>query len=734
MVSAYIFARLFLFVLLTFIFIPTSFAHNSLKFAGSGSGSISVNGADGHKIGQCALKNTCVEADVSMYMAKVTVKQTFHNPYNHKIEAVYTFPLPEHAAVDNMRMTIGDRTIYGTIKTKVKAQKIYSQAKKRGYVSALLEQERPNIFRQNVANIEPGKEITVTLQYSDLLPYEGGRYTFAFPLVVGPRFQPEGSSFTNITYGASNLTAGHQVSIKVNLHSSLPISDIQAVTHTIDTNQINPGEAIISLARGTTIPNKDFVLSWQIAGESIKSSYLAHRTGKSGYLNLMLMPPKRLRNEDAAPKEMIFLIDRSGSQSGAPLAKAKETLHYILDHMNPQDTIQIIAFGDQVESAFDKPQAANLFTKIKAGSYIDKLEGNGGTWMGPAVEKVCSVPADQNRIRIVTFMTDGYVGNDFEILGLIRKLRAQSRWFSFGTGASVNRFLIDAIAREGGGEADYILLETPGDVIAKRFYERISTPVLTNVSLEFSGIEVKDLFPRAVSDVWSERPLYFKGRYTKAGQGFAKLKGFLKGKPYEELLPVVLPEYEPANAELPQVWARAAVEELTALDYFGMQNTEPRAEVKQEIIRLSLTHHILSQFTSFVAVDESVLTQLGEPIKETVPIEMPEGVSYEQIFGSAQKANWSSTIPPSSVNSSPREIECSGDDFGSYQSAPLLQGAVNGVIGPASSVVLGVNTAGTVKVRNTSNIRTWLLWSFLLLLIITFYLFSGGKRLSTAQK
>ena len=352
----------------------------------------------------------------------------------------------------------------------------------------------------------------------------------------------------------------------------------------------------------------------------------------------MLAPPKKVQVEQIAPKEMIFVIDCSGSQNGPPLEKCKETMRYILDHMNADDTFQIIAFSSQTRSFAEHPQKVSPEMKKRAQAFISTLEANGGTWMAPAVEQACKIPADNHRLRIVTFMTDGYVGNDFEVLSMIKKLRGVSRWFPFGTGDSVNRMLIDGIAKEGGGEPDYVLLNTSGEAAGKKFYDRIATPVLTDIKVNFDGVKVKEIYHKEVSDVWAERPLYFKGKYTAGGAGTITLTGYSGGKPYEQKLAVNFPDSNTANPGIASLWARAKVDRLMAEDYMGAQNGAVNKELKDEIVATALQHHIMTQYTSFVAVDEKQVTKNGKLETVTVPVEMPHGVSREMTIRKQQPA------------------------------------------------------------------------------------------------
>jgi Ca-activated chloride channel family protein len=358
-----------------------------------------------------------------------------------------------------------------------------------------------------------------------------------------------------------------------------------------------------------------------------------HKDGEYGYLTVVLIPPKKPKPEQIAPKEMIFVIDRSGSQRGLPLQKAKETMNYILDKMNPDDTFNVICFSNRIEALFESPRKKTDEMVKRAKEYIGALDGRGGTWMGPAVEAVCAAPAAGNRLRIVTFMTDGYVGNDFAILGLVKKLRGKSRWFPFGTGNSVNRFLLDNMAKLGGGEVDYVLLNSPGEKVASKFYNRISTPVLTDVKVEFEGIELEEIFPKEVSDLWAQKPLYFHARYKKPGKGKVYLKGYFAGKPYKQELEITLPETDKSDEVLGPMWARAKVDMLMNNDLFSAQRGSVNKELREEIILTALEHHIMTQYTSFVAVEETIITVGGKPRKVAVPVEMPQGVSREGVFG-----------------------------------------------------------------------------------------------------
>lgn len=626
------------------------------------SGELVAHRADGTPLGACPLKHTDVAADVSGFVARVVVTQTFANPFPDPVEAVYTFPLSDRAAVDDMTMRTGARVVRAEIRRREDARRAYEDARAAGKLASLLDQERPNVFTQSLANLMPGAEVEVRIAYVEPLKYADGGFELSIPTVVGPRFvpgsptggtgtgvRPNGTGFapdTDRVPDASRVTppvtpegtrAGHDLSIAVDVDAGVPIGAVASPLHPITVDRPTPARARIALANQHEIPNRDFVVRWSVASDAVATTAIVHRDpGADGYLSLVLLPPRRTTAESAAPKELVFVIDRSGSQMGAPLDKAKETMRWIIDHLNPRDTFQIVDFGSDANVLFAAPQRVTAATRKRARDHIDALQANGGTMMAEAVQRVAAMPADEHRLRIVTFMTDGYVGNDFEVLDLVQRTRGTSRWFPFGTGNGVNRYLIETMARLGGGEPDFVLLTDPGDVVAKRFYERVASPVLTDVQVAFEGLDVVDAEPRALADVWAERPLVIHARYRRAGRGTVVLRGFQNGRPYEQRLAVELPEQEPAHAAIASLWARARVDAIMDEDLASVQSGQVPTERRERIVALALAHRSMTQFTSFVAVEEKVVNEGGRQRTVTVPVEMPDGVRYEGVFGTAE--------------------------------------------------------------------------------------------------
>ncbi|HEX8248175.1 MAG TPA: marine proteobacterial sortase target protein [Pyrinomonadaceae bacterium] len=607
-------------------------------------GGLEAVGAGGKSLGACPLKHTDVKAEISGFLARVKVTQEFENNFSDKIEAVYVFPLPQNAAVDDMTMRIGERVVRGRIMKREEAREVYEAAKSNGQIASLLDQERPNIFTQAVANILPGEKVIIEISYVETLKYEDGQYEFVFPMVVGPRYIPgnptgnQGGGFspdTDRVPDASKITppvakdrAGHDISIEVKLDAGVPVENFASKSHEIESNRLSANSSLIKLKNEKTIPNKDFILRYDVAGKKIEDAVLLHRAEKGGYFTLILQPPDNVRPQDATPKEIVFVLDTSGSMSGFPIEKAKESMKLALDGLNPQDTFNLITFAGDTHVLFDKPVPATAENLKKAQAFLESRQGGGGTEMMKAIVAALAPTDSQQHIRVVCFMTDGYVGNDREIIAEIQK-HQNARVFSFGIGSSVNRFLLDKMAEEGRGEVEYVALNDDGSAAARRFHERVRSPLLTDISLDFGNLPVADVYPKRVNDLFSAKPVVVHGRFTKSGSGTIRLKGKSFGREVVREIAVNLPENEPNHDVLATLWARTRINDLTSQDY-----TNQKPEIRETITNLGLEYRLMTQFTSFVAVEERIVTDGGQPRRVEVPVEMPDGVSREGVFGS----------------------------------------------------------------------------------------------------
>jgi Ca-activated chloride channel homolog len=594
---------------------------------------------DGRHGAPCPLVHTSVKADISGPLVRVTVEQQFRNPLDRKIEALYTFPLASDAAVDEMTMLVGDRTVRGKIKPKDEARAIYQAARNAGHLAGLLDQERPNIFSQAIANIRPGESVKVVIKYVETVKYEDGVYDFSFPMVVGPRYNPRGTPNTaniNPPVTPKGTRAGHDISVEVALDAGVPVNFIRSLTHDIDVHKTGATTAKISLRNKSELPNKDFALQHDVSGAKIADAVMTHRDAKGGFFTMILQPPAHVPVEEITPKELVFVIDTSGSMSGFPIEKAKETMKLAMDGLHPRDTFNLITFAGDTHVLFPRPVYATRENLAKAKEFLQSRRGGGGTEMMKAIRAALDPSDEQDHVRVVCFMTDGYVGNDMEIVGEVRR-HPNARVFSFGIGSSVNRFLLDQMAREGRGEVEYVGLEEDGSAAARRFYQRVNTPLLTDLTLEWNGIAVSEIYPARLPDLFSAKPVVISGRYDTPGRGILRLRGKQAGRDFVRDVRVSLPAVQPAHDVLATLWARRKVDALMASNWTGMQSGNPGPELKSAITKIGVEFGLMTQFTSFVAVEESIRTEGGRPVRVEVPVEMPAGVSYEGIFGDERK-------------------------------------------------------------------------------------------------
>jgi len=625
-----------------------AFPQRAPSAATRSTGALTALDSTGKPTGDCPLKHTAVQAEISGFLARSTVTQEFHNPFQYKIEAVYTFPLPQNAAVDDMTMHVGTRVVKGKIKPREEARAIYEAARASGRVASLLDQERPNIFTQSVANIMPGEKVTIVISYVEMLKFEDGSYEFVFPMVVGPRYIPgaptgrQGGGWspdTSQVPDASRITppvtmpgtrAGHDISLEVKLDAGVPIDNLSCATHEVLVNRTSAHAAMVRLTDQATIPNKDFILRYDVAGRKIQDAVLAHRADRGGFFTLILEPPERVAAAEVTPKELVFVLDTSGSMSGFPIEKAKETMQLALNGLYPRDTFNLITFSGDTHILFPKPVPATPENLAQAREFLATRRGGGGTEMMTAIRAALDPSDAQNHVRIVCFMTDGYVGNDFEIVAEVRR-HPNARVFSFGIGSSVNRFLLDKMAAEGRGEVEYVGLNDDGSAAARRFHERVRNPLLTDISIDWGGLAVADVYPKRIPDLFGAQPVIVSGRYTAAGRGVVRLRGQMAGREVVREIPVNLPSSESSHDVLASLWARKKIDDLMSSDYSGVQRGT--ASQKDEITKLGIEYRLMTQFTSFVAVEETIVTVGGEPRRIEVPVEMPDGVSYEGVFG-----------------------------------------------------------------------------------------------------
>jgi len=585
------------------------------------------------------LKHTAVDAGINGYIGTVNVKQAYENPYDTKIEAVYVFPLPEKAAVSEFLMVIGDRTIRGILREKEEAEAIYREARRQGYRASLLVQRRPNIFEQKVANIEPGKAIDIDITYFHTLAYKDGWYSFVFPTVVGPRYNPPGypdpvdavprghgssGAGTTVEYLRPDERSGHDISIKVRLDAGVEIEEVKA-SHGVDVSRDDERSAVVKLKNQSTLPNRDFVLDFRVAGERLKSNLLTHRDPETGegYFTLMVIPPKDSTLVPRQAMEMVFVLDCSGSMRGQPLRQAKEAVLVALDRLDPNDTFQIIRFSDTASQFGTEPVLATERNLTAARNYVSALRANGGTEMINGVKSALDFPHDPSRYRFVTFMTDGYIGNERDILAAVHSRIGASRIFSFGVGSSVNRYLMERMAHAGRGVVAYLGLNDSARAVMDGFFARVSRPALTDIEVDWGGMAVTEVYPRALPDLFVGRPLVVTGKFA-GDRKAVRVLGSSGGERHTLMTAEDLDGN--AGSSLAKVWARLRIADLANRQTWA---GDPYGELGDAIRNTALRYQLVSNYTSFVAVDSSQRTagDHGVTVRQSVPV--PDGVRYD---------------------------------------------------------------------------------------------------------
>lgn len=605
-----------------------------------GSGSLLAKGDSVGKAVPCPLEHTHVQARIVGSIGTVEVTQRFKNPFAEKIEAVYVFPLSHDSAINEFVMTIGERRIRGIVREREEAQKVYYEARAQGYVASLLTQERPNIFTQKVANIEPGKSIDVHIVYIESMTWSNGGYEFAFPMVVGPRFNPPASTrgvgavargdertsgqATEVSYLRPGERTGHDIMLAVDLEAGVEIEDLSSPSHAVRVEWVSPTRAAVVLDRKDTIPNKDFVLRWKVAGDSIKTALFTHRDARGGYFTLMLFPPAELWDLPRQPMEMIFVLDCSGSMSGAPIAKAKQAIRRAIERLGPDDTFQIIRFSNDSSALGPKPIPATPENLHRGLAYLQSLTSEGGTMMVEGIKAALDFQHDPRRIRIVSFMTDGYIGNEQEIFAETARRLGNARLFSFGVGSSVNRYLLEGLARLGRGAVAYVGLHEQAGRAVDGFYESISHPAMTDIRIDWGSMRVSDVFPSRAQDLFVGRPVVLTGRFDGGGKTRIRVTGKVGGEPREIALDVDLDNATSTHPGIASIWARMKIKDLAFRGALGEDDG-----TAERIRAIALEYGLMSAYTAFVAVDTLARTPGDHGTTVTVPVLMPEGVRYE---------------------------------------------------------------------------------------------------------
>jgi Ca-activated chloride channel family protein len=577
------------------------------------------------------LKSTAAEVRIAGVIADVTVTQVYRNEGSRALEAIYVFPGSTRAAVYGMTMTIGSRTINAVVRERQQARAEYEQARAQGRTASLLEQQRPNVFQMNVANIRPGDEIKVRLSYTELLVPTEAVYEFVYPTVVGPRYSnraaadaPDTERWVENPYHHQGEPPAYHFDIKVTLAAGMPIQEISCTTHRTTISYDGPTTATVSLDPSERYAgNRDFILRYRLAGSRVESGLLLY-DGQDGerFFLLMVEPPGRVAVEQVPPREYIFVVDVSGSMHGYPLEVSKKLLADLVGHLRPTDTFNVLLFAGGSSLLSDRSLPATPGNVADAIRFIEQQQGGGGTELVPALRRVFAVPRTEGVSRTVVIATDGYVAVEKEAFDLIRGNLDRSNVFAFGIGTAVNRFLIEGIARAGMGEPFVVTRPEEAPERAERFRRYVASPVLTGVRIDFGTLEVHDVEPPAVPDVLAERPVIVFGKWRGHLSGHITVRGTTGAAPYLETFDVGHVRPARHNAALRYLWARQRIAVLG--DDTRLRRDDERVRA---ITDLGLTYNLLTDYTSFVAIDTVVRGTGGKVETVTQPLPLPQGVS-----------------------------------------------------------------------------------------------------------
>lgn len=582
------------------------------------------------------LVRTDVRANVRGGVAEVEVTQKYQNPSDKPIEAVYIFPLPENSAVYRMRMAIGERVIEADVKERQAAKKMYEAAKRAGNAAALLEQERPNVFTQSVANIAPGKEINVKIQYVQDLTYDAGQYEFVFPMVVGPRYNAHADDAARISppYMGTGERSGADVSVEVNVDPEPVATNIEVPTHEVSKTS-NKGALKVALKEKKALPNRDFVMRWRVVGNKPRARLLlSEMSGQEGYFSLLVHPPELPIESLVGKREIIFVVDVSGSMSGLPLDLCRMAMQKALRGLRPVDTFNIVTFAGFTGKVFEKPRSANQESIRDALEYIYAMRAGGGTEMRTAVDEALKPNVEAGRHRYVFFLTDGYIGDEARIFAgageLVAGLEAKgqrARVFGMGIGSSPNRHLIEGLSHAGKGLATYAgNREDPGRAV-NAVYHYIDRAVLTDVKPDWAAIGATEVFPSAAPDLFASHPIVLHGMYKSQPSGPMVVRA-KAGNDVIEIPVDVRQGVGGARDTLGRLWARS---KIASFDESGTgQGDESQKKV---ILDLGLQFHLVTKYTSLIAVDTSQTVGDGNPETIQQPVDGPEDVNIEMAGG-----------------------------------------------------------------------------------------------------
>lgn len=583
------------------------------------------------------LEATRVEVRIDGVIAEVRLTQHYRNRGQRPIEARYVFPGSTQAAVHAMQVRLGERVLDAVIREKQRARLEYDAARRQGRTGALLEQERPNVFSMNVANILPGDEVQVELRYTELVARDEGHYRFVLPTVVGPRYhRPAQADATGGFPATAHLPQGvasdTRFELQVQVAAPLPVRELRSPSHALEVTGEGTTRVQVALAGDAPRNDRDFILEYRLAGERTASGLMLHRDAAGGenYFVALVEPPQTVAPAQISPRDYIFVVDVSGSMRGYPLDTAKLLLRRLIGQLRPSDSFNLMLFSGSSRMLADASVPATRANIERALDTLERSSGGGGTELVPALRRVAALPKPADVARTVVVVTDGYVTVENEVFRLVRRHLGSFNLFAFGIGSSVNRHLIEGLARAGHGEPFIVTRPEQAAAQAERLRRMIEAPVLTQLRVRFEGLDVYDVEPAgldALPDVLGARPVLIHGKWRGEPQGQLVIEGQAAGGAHAEVVPVGTPDAQALT--LRHLWARSRIRQLS-----DQEALEGGSAQRDAITRLGLEHSLLTQYTSFVAVDQVVRTsEVARRVDQPLPL--PQGVESSAVAGDA---------------------------------------------------------------------------------------------------
>ena len=633
------------------VFSGFGLAQDDMRPGDAGEGSLMYRSPVSGKYEMVPLVHTDAALDVRGLVVSATVTQQYSNSSTAPIEAIYVFPLPHDAAVYDMEIRIGDRVIRSVIREREEAKRVYEAAKSQGKRAALVEEERPNIFTTSVANIMPGDEIDVRLRYVEPLKWEDGKMRLDFPMVVGPRYIPgtqetghSGTGWamdTNAVPDASRITppvrhpesrSGHDISVSVDLDLGFEPESIHCVSHAVNVSRLPDGRQHVELVGGATLPNKDFILEMhQAKSAGPRTALFLSPSSDGGETHFLLAAyPPTVQPAERTPVEMLYMIDVSGSMAGTSIEQARGALLQALDRLRPNDRFGILAFSSGYQEFSPETLIASTENLEAARRYVRHLEAGGGTEMLPALEHLMKKPEISGYLRHIILLTDGDLGNEEQIFSAMRADLGNARLFTIAIGSAPNLFLATKMAQFGRGTFTHIADNNEIQEQMSHLFSSIESPVLTDVKLTFTGVQVDEVYPQRPPDLFFRQPLLIFGRISQGHAGALHLTGRAGNEQYEKTI-----SFDTSKATfhpgITTLWARQRVEDL--MDHWRQADAKSQSEIRGSIIAHAIRYRLVTRFTSLVAVEEVIANPSGQSNRAVVPTELPAGMQMDKVFG-----------------------------------------------------------------------------------------------------